>query len=57
MSSIWRRGPVTGLFWSGNSGTNWTTLTVPVLNNGSQAPVNFAITVDPNNPNLVYRLG
>ncbi len=50
-------GAVTGLFWSGNSGANWTTLTVPGLNNGGQAPVNFAITIDPNNTNLVYRLG
>jgi autotransporter-associated beta strand protein len=48
---------VTGLFWSGNSGTNWTTLTVPVINNGSQAPVNFAIGIDPNNTNLVYVAG
>src|SRR5215471_13637840 len=31
-------GTVTGLFWSGNSGANWTALTVPVLNNGAQAP-------------------
>jgi hypothetical protein len=35
-------GTVTGLFWSGNSGANWTALTVPVLNNGAQAPINFA---------------
>jgi hypothetical protein len=48
---------VTGLFWSNNSGTSWTTLTVPVLNNGGQAPVNFAIGVDPNNPNLVFVAG
>jgi len=44
---------VTGLFWSGNSGTSWTPLFVPALNNGSQAPVNFAITIDPKNTNLV----
>jgi len=48
---------VTGLFWSGNSGTTWTTLTVPTLNNGGQAPTNFAIAVDPNNTNLVYVSG
>src|SRR5262249_26846712 len=48
---------VTGLFWSGNSGANWTALTVPALNNGAQAPVNFAITIDPKNTNLVYVSG
>jgi outer membrane autotransporter protein len=48
---------VTGLFWSGNSGTSWTTLTVPNVNTGSQAPTNFAIAIDPNNTNLVYVSG
>ena len=48
---------VTGLFWSGNSGASWTTLTVPNLNPGPQAPINFAITIDPNNTNLVYVSG
>jgi outer membrane autotransporter protein len=50
-------GKVTGLFWSGNSGTSWTTLTVPNVNPGGQAPVNFAIAIDPNNTNLVYVSG
>ena len=52
---------VTGLFWSGNSGTSWTPLPMPTppLNNNSspQAPVNFAIAIDPNNKNLVYVAG
>jgi hypothetical protein len=48
---------VTGLFWSGNSGTSWTPLTVPVLNNGAQAPINFAITIDPQHTNQVYVSG
>jgi hypothetical protein len=48
---------VTGLFWSGNSGTSWTPLTVPVLNNGTQAPINFAITIDPQHTNQVYVSG
>jgi transposase len=48
---------VTGLFWSGNSGATWTQLPAPALNNGGQAPVNFAIAIDPNNTNLVYVSG
>jgi autotransporter-associated beta strand protein len=50
-------GMVTGLFWSGNSGATWTQLPTPTLNNGGQAPVNFAIAIDPNNTNLVYVAG
>ena len=48
---------VTGLFWSGNSGATWTPLPTPILNNGGQAPVNFAIAIDPNLTNLVYVSG
>src|SRR6516164_792507 len=48
---------VTGLFWSGNSGETWKQLPTPALNNGSQAPVNFAIAIDPKNTNLVYVSG
>jgi len=48
---------VTGLFWSGNAGASWTKLQVPVLNPLGQAPVNFAIAIDPNNKNLVYVSG
>jgi autotransporter-associated beta strand protein len=50
-------GRVTGLFWSGNSGATWTQLPTPTLNPGGQAPVNFAIAIDPNNTNLVYVAG
>jgi hypothetical protein len=54
-----KHGTVTGLFWSGNSGTNWSQLplppvTSPQLNQGS---VNSAIAIDPNNKNLVYVAG
>jgi len=50
---------VTGVFWSGDSGTNWTKLplppvTLPTLN---QASVNSAIAIDPKNKNLVYLSG
>src|SRR5262249_40642388 len=48
---------VTGLFWSGNSGASWTALAVPALNNGNQAPINFAITIDPQQTNQVYISG
>jgi autotransporter-associated beta strand protein len=49
---------VTGLFWSGNSGGAWTQLPTPALNDGSmQAPLNFAIAIDPTNKNLVYVTG
>ena len=49
---------VTGLFWSGNSGTNWTQLPTPALSDGvKQASVNSAIAIDPNNKNLVYVTG
>jgi outer membrane autotransporter protein len=50
---------VTGLFWSGNSGTNWTSLAVPPLTSPdlNQASVNSAIAIDPNNKNLVYVSG
>src|SRR5262245_31492595 len=50
-----------GVFWSGNSGATWTPNLLPAappfLNNGGQAPVNFAIAIDPNNTNLVYVSG
>jgi autotransporter-associated beta strand protein len=49
-----------GVFWSGNSGATWTPNlfpAAPTLNNGGQAPVNFAIAIDPKNTNLVYVSG
>jgi len=50
---------VTGLFWSGNSGATWTQLLpTPALNDGvKQAPLNFAIAIDPTNKHLVYVAG
>jgi outer membrane autotransporter protein len=49
---------VTGLFWSGNSGASWIQLPTPALSDGvQQAPLNFAIAIDPNNKNLVYVTG
>jgi hypothetical protein len=49
---------VTGLFWSGNSGATWTQLPTPALNDGvMQAPLNFAIAIDPTDKNLVYVTG
>jgi hypothetical protein len=49
---------VTGLFWSGNSGATWTELPTSALNDGvQQAPVNFAIAIDPNNKHSVYVTG
>src|SRR5215831_9151980 len=52
-------GRATGLFWSGNSGATWTPnlFPAPALNNGGQAPVNFAIAIDPHFTNLVYVSG
>src|SRR5262245_11574568 len=50
-----------GVFWSGNSGATWTPNLLPAappfLNNGGQAPVNFAIAIDPKFTNLVYVSG
>ena len=50
---------VTGLFWSGDFGANWTSLRVPPLNSPdlNQGSVNSAIAIDPNNKNLVYVSG
>jgi outer membrane autotransporter protein len=51
-------GQVTGLFWSGNSGTSWTQLPTPALSDGvKQGSVNSAIAIDPKNKNLVYVAG
>src|SRR5262249_41619170 len=55
-------GTAIGLFWSGNSGATWTPLPTPALNTIppgplGQAPVNFAIAIDPKNTNLVYVSG
>jgi hypothetical protein len=47
-----------GVFLSQDNGKTWHQLTAaPQVNPGSQAPVNFAIKIDPNNPNIVYISG
>ena len=50
---------VTGLFWSGNSGANWSSLPLPALTSPdlNQGSVNSAIAIDPNNKKLVYVSG
>ena len=48
---------LTGLFLSKDSGSTWSSLPVPSTNPGGQAPANFAVAVDPNNPDLVYVSG
>lgn len=49
---------LTGLFYSNNAGGTWTSLTVPAVNAGSQqAPINFAIAIDPTSNNIVYVSG
>ena len=56
-------GRVSGLFWSNNPSTAagaWTAVKTPPgdqLNYIRQAPWNFAIAIDPSNPNLVYVSG
>ena len=53
------RGQPVGIFWSGNSGMTWKQLPLPLpaTNAGQMAPYNFAIAIDPSNPNLVYVSG
>jgi autotransporter-associated beta strand protein len=46
-----------GVFLSQDGGRTWHQLTAPQVNPGSQAPVNFAIKIDPTNPNIVYISG
>jgi autotransporter-associated beta strand protein len=49
---------VKGLFWSGNSGTSWTSLPTPAISDGvKQAGVNSVIAIDPTNKHLVYVAG
>jgi autotransporter-associated beta strand protein len=54
---------VTGLFWSNSPSTasgSWTAVNTPAgtdLNLIRQAPWNFTLAVDPNNPSLVYVAG
>jgi hypothetical protein len=50
---------VTGLFWSGDSGTSWRQLPLPPVTDpdANQASINSAIAIDPKNKNLVYVAG
>lgn len=48
---------LTGLFWHDATNPVTRSLTVPNINSGAQAPVNFAIAIDPNHSNLVYVSG
>jgi outer membrane autotransporter protein len=50
-------GKLTSIFLSQDNGQTWHKLTTPVVNRGSQAPVNLAIKIDPTNPNIVYVAG
>lgn len=50
-------GKLTGLFYSGNNGGSWTTLTAPNVNGGGQAPVNIALAIDPTSTNIIYVSG
>lgn len=51
-----KTGALVGLFWF-DSTHLWQSLTVPNINSGGQAPVNFAIAIDPKQSNLVYVSG
>lgn len=50
-------GALSGLFYSSNNGTSWSTLTAPNVNPGGQAPVNIALAIDPTSTNIVYVSG
>lgn len=50
-------GALSGLFYSSNNGTSWSTLTAPNVNPGGQAPVNVALAIDPTSTNIVYVSG
>ncbi|MFI5015570.1 MAG: autotransporter domain-containing protein [Hyphomicrobiales bacterium] len=45
---------LTGLFYSNDAGTTWKPLTAPDVTPGAQAPVDIALAIDPNRPNLIY---
>lgn len=50
-------GALSGLFYSSNNGTSWSTLTAPNVNPGGQAPVNIALAIDPTSTNIIYVSG
>lgn len=50
-------GQLVAIQHSTDSGATWTSLAVPQINFGRQASTDFAIAVDPTNPNIVYVAG
>lgn len=50
-------GQLVAIQHSTDSGATWTSLAVPQINFGRQASTDFAIAVDPSNPNVVYVAG
>lgn len=50
-------GQLVAIQHSRDSGATWASLAVPQINFGRQASTDFAIAVDPNNPNVVYVAG
>ncbi|MDP2378804.1 autotransporter domain-containing protein [Reyranella sp.] len=50
-------GQLVAIQHSLDSGATWVTLGVPDINPGRQASTDFAIVLDPNNPNIVYVAG
>jgi autotransporter-associated beta strand protein len=51
------RGQLVAIQHSRDGGATWTSLAVPDINLGRQAATDFAIAVDPNNPDIVYVAG
>ena len=50
-------GRLVAIQHSRDGGGSWTSLAVPNINNGGQASTDFAIAVDPTNPDIVYVAG
>jgi uncharacterized protein with beta-barrel porin domain len=51
------RGQLVAIQHSRDGGATWTSLAVPDINPGRQASTDFAIAVDPTNPDIVYVAG
>ena len=60
--ALCRSGRLSGLFYSGNAGGSWTSLTLPTTNDstaiglhpGAQCNTHLSITMDPTNHNVFY---
>lgn len=50
-------GALSGLFYSGNNGGSWSSLTTPNVSQGGQAPLHIALAIDPTSSNIVYVSG